>query len=106
MFKLLRYLKPYIFQILLMIGLTYVQAMASLQLPDYMAKIVNNGIVAENQSVIWSTGLQMLLVTAIGAVCTIGVGYLAAKIGTGFSKTVRKEVFSKVESFSLTEFNY
>jgi len=88
-----------------MIGLTYVQAMASLQLPDYMAKIVNNGIVAENQSVIWSTGLQMLLVTAIGAVCTIGVGYLAAKIGTGFSKTVRKEVFSKVESFSLTEFN-
>lgn len=88
-----------------MIGLTYVQAMASLQLPDYMAKIVNEGIVPENQTIIWQTGLQMLLVTVVGAICTIGSGFLASKIGTGFSKTVRKDVFSKVEAFSLTEFN-
>lgn len=105
MLKLLRYLKPYILLILLMIGLTYVQAMASLQLPDYMAKIVNEGIVPENQTIIWQTGLQMLLVTVVGAICTIGSGFLASKIGTGFSKTVRKDVFSKVEAFSLTEFN-
>lgn len=105
MLKLLKYLKPYIILILLMLGLTYIQAMASLQLPDYMAKIVNDGIVAENQSVIWQTGLQMLLVTAIGAIATIGSGFLASKIATGFSKTVRKDVFSKVEAFSLTEFN-
>jgi len=79
--------------------------MASLQLPDYMAKIVNEGIMSENQSLIWSTGLKMLLVTAIGAVSTIVVGYLSSRIGTGFSKILRKEVFSKVESFSLADFN-
>ena len=88
-----------------MLGLTYIQVMASLQLPDYMAKVVNEGIVGENQSLIWSTGLKMLLVTGIGAVSTVIVGFFSARIGTGFSKTLRKEVFTKVEAFSLTEFN-
>jgi ATP-binding cassette subfamily B protein len=105
MLKLLKYLKPYIFTIILMIGLTYIQVMASLQLPDYMATIVNDGILQENQSLIWDTGLKMLLVTVVGAICTIAVGYIAARVGTGFSKSLRNDVFSKVESFSLTEFN-
>ena len=105
MIKLFKYLKPYIIQIILMLGLTYVQVMASLQLPDYMSTIVNDGIIKENNSLIWDTGVKMLLVTALGAVCTIIVGYLVARIGTGFSKSLRKDVFSKVESFSLTEFN-
>jgi len=47
----------------------------------------------------------MLGVTAIGALCAVINGYLASRIGSGFSKTLRKDVFSKVESFSLAEFN-
>ena len=105
MLKLFKYLKPYIFPIILMIGLTYIQVMAALQLPDYMATIVNEGIIQENQPLIWDTGIKMLLVTVVGAISTIAVGYIAAKVGTGFGKSLRKEVFSKVESFSLTEFN-
>ena len=88
-----------------MLVFTYIQVMASLELPDYMARIVNEGIIGENQSLIRNIGLKMLFVTAIGAVSTIIVGYISSRIGTGFSKTVRKEVFSKVESFSLIEFN-
>jgi len=105
MLGLLRYLKPYIVPIILMIGLTYVQVTASLQLPDYMSTIINEGIIRENQSLIWNIGLKMLLITAIGAVCAVAVGYIASRVGTGFSKSLRKDVFSKVESFSLTEFN-
>jgi ATP-binding cassette subfamily B protein len=70
-----------------------------------MATIVNDGIIQENQPLIWDTGLKMLLVTVVGAISTIVVGYIAAKVGTGFAKSLRKDVFSKVESFSLTEFN-
>ncbi len=44
MLRLARYLKPYIFLILLTIALLFVQANADLALPDYMSKIVNNGI--------------------------------------------------------------
>jgi ATP-binding cassette subfamily B protein len=105
MLKLLKYLKPYIFPIILMIGLTYIQVMATLQLSDYMATIVNDGIIQENQPLIWDIGLKMFFVTVVGAVCMIAVGYIAARVGTGFSKSLRNDVFSKVESFSLTEFN-
>lgn len=105
MIKLLRFLKPYTWQLIILLGLVYGSVMASLQLPDYMAKIVNDGIVAQNNSVVLHTGYLMLLVALLGALATVGVGFLASRIGTAFSRDIRREVFSKVESFSLTEFN-
>jgi ATP-binding cassette subfamily B protein len=44
MLRLARYLKPYILLILLTIALLFVQANADLALPDYLSRIVNNGI--------------------------------------------------------------
>ena len=44
MLRLIRYLKPYTLAILLTIALLFVQANADLALPDYLSRIVNNGI--------------------------------------------------------------
>ena len=44
MLRLTKYLKPYLWLILLTIALLFVQANADLALPDYLSKIVNNGI--------------------------------------------------------------
>ena len=44
MLRLIRYTKPYLAQILLTIALLFVQANADLALPDYLSRIVNNGI--------------------------------------------------------------
>lgn len=44
MLRLIKYLKPYTLLILLTIVLLFVQANADLALPDYLSKIVNNGI--------------------------------------------------------------
>jgi ATP-binding cassette subfamily B multidrug efflux pump len=44
MLRLTKYLKPFVFLILLSMALLFVQAMADLSLPDYMARIINNGI--------------------------------------------------------------
>ena len=103
--KLVKYFKPYIWQILILVIFTYIQVMANLRLPDYMAKIVNEGIISKDNSVIYNNGLMMLLVTLAGAACAIIVGFLAAKIATGFAKDIRKKTFEKVESFSINEFN-
>lgn len=54
---------------------------------------------------ILSTGGIMLLISLIGGVATIAVGYLAAKAAAGAARDIRKDVFEKVESFSSTEFN-
>lgn len=44
MIRLKKYLKPFIFSLLLAIGLLYVQAQADLSLPNYMSNIVTVGI--------------------------------------------------------------
>ncbi len=105
MIKLLKYLKPYTLTLIFVVALTFVQVMANLQLPDYLAKIVNEGIVQENQDLIINSGVQMLLVALIGGICTVAASYFASKIAAGFSRDIREKVFSKIESFSLTEFN-
>ena len=105
MMKLLKYLKPYVWLIIPLIILTYLQVMANLQLPDYMAKIINNGIIAEDMSSIYQNGGIMLLITLGGGVAAIGVGYLASRVATGLARDLRRKVFEKVESFSIAEFN-
>jgi ATP-binding cassette subfamily B multidrug efflux pump len=42
--RLLKYLKPYTLLIILSVALLFVQANADLALPDYLSRIVNNGI--------------------------------------------------------------
>lgn len=44
MFRLVKYLKPYVPLVILTIVLLFVQAIANLALPDYLARIVNYGI--------------------------------------------------------------
>ena len=42
--KLLRYLKPFWWIVILIVGLTFAQVQTELSLPDYMSNIVTNGI--------------------------------------------------------------
>ncbi|HUD20952.1 MAG TPA: ABC transporter ATP-binding protein [Candidatus Saccharimonadales bacterium] len=105
MLKLLKYFRPYLWVFLLLLGLIYVQVYANLALPDYMARIVNEGIVAKNNANIWHNGYLMLAVSLLGGVAAVGVSFIASKIATGYSKNIRERVFKKVENFSLTEFN-
>lgn len=103
--QLLKYFKPYFLPLFLLFILTLGQTYINLTLPDYMARIINEGIVGQQTDSIYRYGLIMLGITAIGGILTIGVGYLAAIIATGFAKKLRNALFTKIEDFSLIEFN-
>lgn len=103
--KLLKYLKPYYWLLLLLLIFTLAQTYLNLSLPDYMAKIVNQGIILQKTKLIYQYGLVMLVITLFAGVFTVGANYLAAKICTGFAKKLRSAVFTKIEGFSLNEFN-
>lgn len=105
MLKLIKYLKPYIWQLIFVLGLIFFQVWTELQLPDYMSKIVNDGIVGENNDLILNIGMQMLVIAIFGAIATIITGFLTSKIATGFSMILREKVFTKIESFSMQEFD-
>ncbi len=105
MTRLLKYLRPYAASLAVIVILVYAQVQTDLLLPDYMADIVNKGIIGKDTALVWRTGGWMLLVSLIGAACTIAYGYLAVKVATGFSRKIREDVFSRVERFSLKEFD-
>lgn len=103
--KLVRLFVPYLPYFVILLALVYGQTWATLALPNYMANIVNNGIVAEDNSVVLQTGLKMLGVTLLGGVFMVGVSYIATRMATGYARRLREAVFTRIEQFSLVEFN-
>lgn len=97
--------KPYIGWFIVLVIFTYFSVMANLWLPDKMADIVNSGIIAQNMDAIWHNGWQMIVVTALGAICAVIVGLLAARIAMGMSRQLREKLFTRVERFALADFN-
>ncbi|MCB2291485.1 ABC transporter ATP-binding protein/permease [Clostridium sp. CS001] len=56
-------------------------------------------------SYILRAGGFMLLLSLLGAACTVGVGLLASRTAAGLSRNLRKSIFTKIESFSNAEFD-
>lgn len=108
--RLFPYLRPYIPMIAASILLLFLQANADLALPDYMSRIVDEGIArggpaAERSRYILSTGGVMLLLTLVVGLCTVAVGYISARFSAGFARDLRAGVFGRVMSFSAAEFD-
>ncbi|GEM_PF-6539150 len=100
--KLLKYISPYVWPLILMAIFIYCQVSATLALPDYMARIINEGIIDHKSNVILDSGLIMMLIAIGGSLAAVVVGYLSSRIAAGFAQRLREAVFTKVESFSLT----
>ena len=54
---------------------------------------------------IFRSGLRMLVIALFGTACALMVSFLAARIAAGHGQKLRHAIFSKVESFSVAEFN-
>ncbi len=105
MLKLLKYLKPYRIQIVLIFVLLFARAMSELFLPTLMARIVDIGILTGDIAFIWRVGLQMLIVTAAGTATATASSFFSARTASAFGRDVRRDLFSRVQSFSLNEFD-
>lgn len=105
MFRLSKYLKPYLGSTILTLLLLFLQSISNLFLPALMSKIVDIGIGTGNTPYILRIGLLMLLVALSGSILMVFANLNSAKVAMGFSRDLRKDLFIKVESFSLGEFN-
>lgn len=103
--QLLKLFKPYWWYLVLLVASVTGSVAASLALPDYMAKIINKGIVGEDLHLIWVTGVIMLSFSLAGGLSSIITSWLASRLSAGYSRDIRAAAFAKVEGFSLAEFN-
>jgi len=105
MFKLYRFLTQYTLDIIAIIILLCMQVLSDLYLPTLMADIVDNGLANNDVDYILRIGGLMLLFAAGGTLCAIIATYLSSKTAVGFGKILREKIFTKVERFSLHEFD-
>lgn len=105
MLKLFRYLKPFTLSVVCILLLLFVQALAELFLPTLMADIVDMGIVKGDTNYILRIGGFMLLVAAGSGLSSILASLLSAKTSMGLGMILRRKVFSRIESYSLNEFD-
>lgn len=104
MISLLRYLKPYRLNIMLVIGLTLAAILLELYLPTLMADVVDVGIVNEDIPYILTMGAWMIACSVLAIVLTVAVMYFSSKAAMGFGRDVRRKLFVNVENFSLHEY--
>lgn len=94
----------------LVILLLMVQAICDLALPRYTANIVDIGIAGfgpeqttEQRAYLVGQGIQMLGVTALGALAAIAISFVASCTAAAIGRDLRNRLFSKVVGFSDAE---
>ena len=75
-----------------------------LKMPEYMSKITKL-VQTEDSTMdeILISGSHMILCAILSLISTIIVGFLSSLLAARFSRTMRRKIFQKVESFGVTE---
>ncbi len=114
MFKLLKQLKrrEWLFALCSVVFIV-AQVWLDLKMPDYMNKItqISQGAVNPETgqpyvlSDIWANGGSMLLCALASMICSIITSFFVASIAANFSARLREKLYTKVQSFSMSEIN-
>ena len=99
------YLRPYRKNVVIVLFLLLIQAIANLYLPNLNADLINNGVAKGDVSYIWRIGAIMLGASALIMGASIVLAYLSAKVAMAFGRDLRGGVFRAVETFSARELN-
>ncbi|MCB0096873.1 MAG: hypothetical protein KDE46_14190, partial [Caldilineaceae bacterium] len=97
------YMWEYSGMLLVALALLVVQAVCDLALPDFMADIVDTGVLNGNAAFILQVGIKMIGITLLGAASSIVVGYLASRIAAFVARDMRGDLFKRVQTFSNPE---
>jgi len=105
MIKLYKFLKPFKYLIVIILGLVFLQTLSDLYLPTLMSDIINKGLMEGDTNYIIRIGGIMLLITFGGVICAIIGTFLSSRVAVGLGRIIRNKVFRRVESYSLHEFD-
>jgi len=108
MLKLLTRFKPIDWLIILfLIAIVLLQVWFALEIPRYAGQIMSELLENPNPATgeVLRIGLKMLGVALGSMACIIIVGLIATFLAAKFSRILRSDLFSKVQSYSFSEIN-
>ena len=102
---LLNYIKRYKLLLVLNIISVFGFALVELGIPTIMAKVIDHGIVYQDISYIKRMGVVIGIISIIGVIGTITLGYCSSKISSNITRDIRNDIFKKSQEFSHTEYD-
>ncbi|WP_342558062.1 ABC transporter ATP-binding protein [Metasolibacillus sp. FSL K6-0083] len=98
------YVKPYKWPALIALALMLIELIVELAQPLIMARIVDDGILAQDGQAIWYWGLVMLALSLLALVVGIINSYFASHAALSFGYDLRNALFSKIQSFTMATY--
>ena len=105
MFKLFKKLeRKDVFCVLICLFLMLCHVWLELKVPDYMSGITRLVQTEGSQMTeIIFQGTKMIFCAFGSLICSIVIGYFAARVASSFSATLRREIFEKVQNMGIAE---
>jgi ATP-binding cassette subfamily B protein len=97
------HLWPYRRALAALVLLQAVQTTATLTLPALNARLIDDGVLADDETVIWRMGALMLVCAVVQIVFAVGAVWYGARVAMAFGRDVRRDLFHQVTSFSARE---
>lgn len=99
-----KFAKKYWLSLALMLVFTVLSAKINLDLPQYTAKIITEGVAMKNMEAIYSNGFHMIGLSLLsGALMLAGI-FFASRSAGAMVRDIRHATFEKIENFSMNEF--
>ena len=99
-----KFAKKYWLSLALMLIFTVLSAKINLDLPQYTAKIITEGVAMKNMEAIYSNGFHMIGLSLLsGALMLAGI-FFASRSAGAMARDIRHATFEKIENFSMNEF--
>jgi ATP-binding cassette subfamily B multidrug efflux pump len=105
MLKAISFLKPYRIPVVVALLFMLTELTVELIHPLLMAKIIDEGIVKEDISVVMKWGAVMIGMSLLAFAAGITNSFYASHVSQSYGYDVRRSLFEKVQSFSFANFN-
>ncbi|MFS0761978.1 ABC transporter ATP-binding protein [Peribacillus phoenicis] len=103
--KLSSFLKPYWLLIILALSLMIVELGVELLQPLFIAKIIDDGILQKDLSVVIKWGSVMVGLSVFSFLGGIVNSFTASHVSQSFGHDIRKSLFGKIQAFSFANLN-
>ncbi len=99
-----KFAKKYWLSLILMLAFTVLSAKINLDLPQYTAKIITEGVSMKNMEAIYSNGFHMIGLSLLSGVLMLAGIFFASRSVGAMARDIRHATFEKIENFSMNEF--
>jgi ATP-binding cassette subfamily B protein len=96
-------LKKYKYSLLLSPFLVLIYVLCETIQPWFMAKIIDNGVMLRDMSVITEVGVYMIGISILGLIVSIINTYVSSRAAIGFGTDLRSVLFNKIQQLSFAE---